>query len=139
MIYFNDYNLPCVNLKATHTQEVSKRYLGGKAIKGDMSLDVVFTIETDEEALALYEFYNTELKGGISEFYIDLTLFGLVGLYVVKFVGNFVMTRDDITYNASIKLNILSENVGYVVDDNLVKITDDSGAYITVPPTSVNN
>jgi len=134
--------LPCVNLPMSNLQEVSERYLGYRALSGEMYADITITAKSHSEAKAVNDFWKNDCTYGLEPFIIHLPFFGDetdVNL-LVMFQKDIRDSRSEIVWALTRSLNILGKVV-YTVDGNgdFILTTEgdfvlsDTGDYIALP------
>jgi len=131
---YDETILPCITFPLDNTHEKSKRYLGNKALSGEIYANINLLPKNDTEMKALYDFWKDDCNYGLNPFLIPLPIFGRTGdleypCLQVKFVEEIKSVKVDLHWTVKIKLKVLG-NVYYIVDDVEDYIIDDSGNYV---------
>lgn len=114
--HYPDYvaDLPTLTLPLTITRTEAKKYLGGRYLKGDLTISLSYFAKNDTEMKALYDFYNIACNSGTTPFTLDLNVFGIgTGKFVVEWMSDFISKRD----KGIVKTGDLTFKIKYVVDD----------------------
>ncbi len=135
--------LPAITLPFGSSKEATRKYLGGRALTGEeyMTLDIFMIDNT--EALALYNFWETDCNYGTTPFLVALPLFGetydkAYPTTMVQFYEDITAEKIDIHWKQSIKVKVLG-TINYIQDDSLNYIVDDSGELIIDDTVSNSN
>ena len=131
-IYDQDV-LPKIALPFNNEHEATKKYLGKRAVTGQQYATLNFSIDTDAQAKALYDFLDTN-----EIFIISMPLFGTLEEYMVEHPQELEMENIATNWKQSIKVKIIG-TVVYVVDDSSNNVVDDSGNLVTTAPITNSN
>ena len=136
-------SLPTIENPYSNEKEVTKKYLGGRAMTGQEYATLNIFMVDNIEAKALYDFWKDDCNYGTDAFLVPLPFFGEVydktrPNVVAKFIEDISAEKIDIHWNQGIKVKVLG-TVDYITDDALAYITDDSGAFIYADSTSNSN
>ena len=135
--------LPAITLPYKDKREVSKKYLGGRALTGEVYLDFDVFMESNTERKALYDFWKNDCNYGTQPFLIPLPLFGetydkdrpnVLALFTKEIEAN----KQDIHWTATTSVKAVG-TIEYIQDDSSAYITDDSGAFIYNDYTTNSN
>jgi len=131
---YDEATLPCISFPLDNTHQATKRYLGGKAVSGEVYADINLFIKNDTEADALHDFWVADCNYGLEPFLIPLPVFGRETdtsdpALLVKFVGDAKDTKNAGYWTAKRKLRILGTII-YIIDDGGNFILDDVGDFV---------
>jgi len=129
MIYtiYSEEELPCIKNEIEYIQEKVKKYLGSSALKQDQYIKINTTTDDKAKIQALYNLWKVQCDYGQGVFVITLDLWGVETNMLVYFLEDLTSSKEDTSYNTSIKLKYFGDTITYVVTDNGTKIVSDSG------------
>lgn len=130
---YDQTTLPCLSLPMKNTHGETARYLGNRAVTGDISLTVKVIPKSDIEAKALYDFWATDCNFGLEPFLAPIPIFGNTvdkefPKMLVQFYGHFSMDKNSVIWGTELKLKLIG-TIDYVVDGLGDFIVSDAGEY----------
>ena len=143
-----DYNtLPAIEHPFTSSQEVTKRYLGGRAVTGQEYAVINFFSENNAQIKALYEFWRDDCNSGLTQFLAPIPVNGSeVSRYVptalCEFIEEISMEKLGVHWKQGIKVKIIEykEVLGIIVDDAGNLMVDDVGnVLISISENAISN
>ena len=126
--------LPTIQHPFTSKQEITKKYLGKRAITGQEYATIELFAIDNAKTKALYDFWKDDCNYGTKQFLAPIPIFGIEYMkdypnVLCEFIENISSKKSSIFWVQTIKVKIIeySEVLGYVIDDNSNQIVDDSG------------
>lgn len=126
--------LPCITRAYKNRKEATTRFLGNKAIAGDVYATLELFAETSEQAKAFFGFWRDDLNYGTNAFYIALPVFGSsfspgTPNVLCRMVSDFDQSMSDSeARRQTIEIKIYdATETWFVVDDEAKQLIDDSG------------
>lgn len=128
--------LPAVEYPFTSDQDVTKKYLGKKAISGQTYATLNFFIVNNTESKALYDFWKDDCNYGTIPFEMPIPIFGVpysksVPNTIVEFIEDITYNKEDTHWKQSTKIRVISEttntvesNVSFIIDDTVIPVYD---------------
>jgi hypothetical protein len=123
--------LPCVTFPMVNTRAKTTRYLGQRAITGDIYAELNMVGEDNQQVKALDDFWKNECNYGLEPFLIRLPVFGRstdVDI-LVTFSNDIKDTRNVTRWDLKRKIKVLGLVV-YTIDGNGDFILSDEGHYV---------
>lgn len=147
MIPEYDFNvLPCIEFPYSNEQEVTKKYLGGRALTGQEYATLNMFSVDDTKAKALYEFWRDDCNYGTDPFLAPIPMHGAehskyVPNALCEFTEDILSNKEDVHWKQSIKLKVIeySENTYIIVDDSGNLMVDDSDNVLASTSTPISN
>jgi len=138
--------LPAIEHPYSNEQEVTKRYLGGRAITGQEYATLNIFMVDNDEAKALYEFWRDDCDYGTTAFLAPIPMNGVpfsggAPNALCEFIEDISTEKIDVHWKQGIKVKVLeySELLGYIIDDSSNQLVDDSGNSLVSTSTPISN
>ena len=131
---YDETTLPCITYPYSNTRQPTKKYLGRRAVVGEVTATINLIATSDAEVLALNTFFESECNFGLEPFLINLPILGVElpeqAATLAKFIGEVTDTKNaNGTWTASRQLKVLGTII-YVIDDQDQFILSDEGDFI---------
>ena len=138
--------MPVIETPFESSQEVTKRYLGKRAVTGQEYTSINLFGEDDSKIKALYEFWRDDCNYGTVQFMVGIPVHGsehsrYVPNALCEFTEEVAETKEGVHWKQSIKLKIInySANTYTIVDDAGNLMVDDSGNVLASTSTPISN
>ena len=131
---YDEATLPYIVYPLNAVHELPRRFLGRRAVTGEVYADVSVVSNNDTYAKALHDFWITDCNYGLDPFLIPLPIFGRDSdtshpALLVKMVSDIDYNRQNVTAISKFRVKVLGE-VSYVVDDLGDFIISDTGDFV---------
>jgi len=130
---YNIDTLPTITFPMKNTHVSTKKYLGGRAVTGEVEININLIANSNIELKALYDFWLTDCNYGLEPFVIPLPLFGSEPsltnpTLLVKFISDIETEKVSSIWRANLKLEVFG-TLDYIINDLGEFVVTDNGEY----------
>lgn len=128
---YDETVLPCLTYPFERKQEKSTKFLGKRAVVNNIYITITTTAKSDDETLALIDFWQADCNFGLEPFLIDTPITPPNGesALLCLFVDDMSTAKEESgTWKSTIRLRVLGLII-YIIDDEGQFVLDDSGDF----------
>ncbi len=138
--------LPVIQYPFDNRQEVTKNYLGNRAISGQEYANINVFMENNAQAEALYKFWRDDCVFGTKQFLVPLPYNGVhysrdIPNVLCEFIKELSAEKINNFWNEKIELKVIEYNyvLGNIVDDSSNQLVDDAGNILVSTSSYISN